>query len=625
MSEQVKALGLQDSNRFISNTFRRALFPAILSVGGVMASTLANSLIAGNLLENGGEALAILSIANPVYFVFATIGSLAGAGASSLAAWCIGREDYNGRDAAVTLAALLSLGVSLLLAVLGVIFLDPLVALLGAKGNLIEPTRQYLSIYLFSGIGISGIYPPYFLLKLEGRNRLSMALFLGLAVSCVGLELLCVLVLGMGLQGIALGCAVANVGTAVIGWIFLIGKKSSFRICPLSGIWGRAPRMLLAGSPAALNNLCSVLRGVALNQMIATLAGQMGLSAFSIVSMASNLSLIFINGLTQTTGPFVGVFTSERDNASLRQLERQALRMGLLLIAPAAVILMLLAVPFCRLFGITETQTLAMTVPAVRFFAVSFVPAMLSSILMNYYLASRHTGLANLLTVCRSYLMVVVSLRILTIPMGITGVWLSFTTAELLSWLVIGVALVVWRWIRPQQKGLLLLDKRYEEEGKFISFSVHSTQKEILDASFRITAFSEENELDPQQTMLLSLSIEELLISIKDHCFPDQETEEINVRILIAPGEYGREKPIIMRIRCSGVPFNPIEYYQHHKAKTAAGLQLDDVDALIDGLDDVDDLLSGLDDSLGIAMIVEAAPIVDYKTTFGVNNLTIIV
>ena len=38
----------------------------------------------------------------------------------------------------------------------------------------------------------------------------------------------------------------------------------------------------------------------------------------------------------------------------------------------------------------------------------------------------------------------------------------------------------------------------------------------------------------------------------------------------------------------------------------------------------LDDLLLGLEDSLGIAMIVAAAPAVDYKTTFGVNNLTII-
>ena len=84
------------------------------------------------------------------------------------------------------------------LAVLGSLFLEPLSGILGAKGELLEPTRQYLRIYLFSGIGTAGIYPPYFLFKLDGRHRLSMALFLFLAALCAGLELFCVLALDMG-------------------------------------------------------------------------------------------------------------------------------------------------------------------------------------------------------------------------------------------------------------------------------------------------------------------------------------------------------------------------------------------------------------------------------------------
>ena len=609
---QSSNIGLHDSSRFITDTFRRALLPAILSIAGVMAATLANSLIAGNLL--GDSALAILSIANPIYFVFATIGSLAGAGASSLAAWCTGRNDREGCNAAVTLAAILSLGVSFVLAVLGFFFLTPLVHMLGAEGALLEPTRQYVAIYLFSGIGIAGIYPPYFLLKLEGRNRLSMALFLGLAAASVGLEFFCVLALDLGLNGIALGCTIANVSTALIGWFFLLGKRSSFRLCSPFLIWTHAPRMAAAGSPAALNNLCSVLRGVALNLAIVSLAGKQGLSAFSIVSMAGNLSLIFINGLTQTTGPFVGVFTSEHDNVSLRQLERQALRLGLALILPAAVLLAALALPFCRLFGVSDPEILAMAVPAVRLFAVSLPFAMLSTILMNYYLSARRIWLANLLTVCRSYLLILVSLWILSTPLGIRGVWLSFTTGEVLSWLVLLAALLLLRRKQPDLRGLLLLNQRYDTEGSYISFSVHSSYEDILNASQRISAFCEENELDPQNSMLLPLSLEEMLISIKDHSFPDDDDEDINVRILVSTDKEGAPS-IVLRIRCSGIPFNPIDYYERQKSEASAHQEEED---------ELLGLLEQLDDSLGISMIVSAASMVDYKTTFGVNNLTVI-
>ena len=591
------AAGLQDSRRFLTVTFRRALPAAMLSVGGVMASTLADSLIAGNLV--GGNSLAVLSVVSPIYYVFAAIGSLAGAGASSVAAWCVGQDDREGCDAAMTLAALLSLGVSLFLALAGLAFLSPLVSLLGAGGELAEPVRQYAAVYLFAGVGIAGIYPPYFLLKLEGRHRQSGALFLGLAAGCAGLELLFVLAFDMGLRGVALGCTLANVGTALAGWGLLL--RGSFRLCGLSRV--RPLRFLTAGSPAALNNLCGVLRTVALNLILASQAGELGLSAFSVASMAANLSVIPVNGLSQTTAPFVGVFTSERDCGSLRQIESQALRMGLSLSLPFAAALAALAGPFSALFG-AGSNPLAPT--AAAWFALSVPCAMLSTILMNYYLSAGRTWLANLLTLCRSYALIVPCAALLSRRMGVSGVWLSFTLAEVLSWAVLAAALALFRRTRPELSGLLLLDRRYEESGQAVAFSVHSRVEEILEASQRISAFCEENALDPKRSMLISLSLEEMLVSIKEHSFPGEEDQDISIRILIVPGD---RETIVLRIRCSGAPFNPIDYYERRRQSAAGSGGLD--------------LLDSLDDSLGVAMIAAAASSVDYKTTFGVNNLTV--
>ena len=145
-----------------------------------------------------------------------------------------------------------------------------------------------------------------------------------------------------------------------------------------------------------------------------------------------------------------------------------------------------------------------------------------------------------------------------------------------------------------------------------------------MDASTRISGFCEENELDPQRSMLISLSLEEMLISIKNHVFPQDDTQSISIRILIIPDpDPEKTDSIILRIRCSGTPFNPIAYYEQQKSQAVPDPMLMPEDDGLD-LDSLDDLLSGLDDSLGIAMIVQAAPAVDYKTTFGVNNLTII-
>lgn len=136
-----------------------------------------------------------------------------------------------------------------------------------------------------------------------------------------------------------------------------------------------------------------------------------------------------------------------------------------------------------------------------------------------------------------------------------------------------------------------------------------------MNASQKISEFCEKNALPDDKTMLISLSIEEMLISIKDHCFADEPEQEINVRIAVVERK-GSDVSVLMRIRCSGEPFNPIEYYEKHRESSFSDGADDSADELLEDF-------SELEDSLGIAMIVSSAPVVDYKTTFGVNNLTI--
>ena len=78
----------------------------------------------------------------------------------------------------------------------------------------------------------------------------------------------------------------------------------------------------------------------------------------------------------------------------------------------------------------------------------------------------------------------------------------------------------------------------------------------------------------------------------------------MNVRILLVQGT------IVLRIRNGGAEFNPVAYYEQRKVNVVE----DNIDAML-----------ALDDSLGIKMICDTADVVDYRRTFGVNNLSIII
>ncbi|MEG1746803.1 MAG: MATE family efflux transporter [Oscillospiraceae bacterium] len=591
---------LQDNDAFLSRTFRHHLLPAILSVAGVTASTMANSLVAGNLL--GHEALAVMSVVSPIYFIFATVGALVGVGGASVAAWATGHEDPGGVDRAFTFSCILITAISLALTALGLLFLDPFVRMLGASEALAPLCRQYAFWFLLGGVGTAGIYLPFNFLKLEGRLRISILLFLSMAAMNIGLDFLLVMVFDLGIVGIAMATSLSALTAFAIGMLCLLGKKSSFSLCPVKGHWRESLTLLKSGSPASLNNLSNTMRTLCLNLILFPLAGSLGLSVFSIVTTAANLALTVISGAGQTTAPFVGVFVHERDNASIRQLERKALTLGTLLVAVVAALFALFARPFCGLFGVTDPQVLVLSTQAVMLFSLSLVPSLISTVLLNYYQASGNTAIANIFTLCRAFGFVVLGAFLLSRFMGLPGVWLAFTLAELLSWGVLWLILAISRKLHPEQRGLFLLDRRYEESGTYISFSVLSQEEDIMNASTKISEFCEHNQLDTRRSMLISLALEEMLISISSHCFQDGKLQEMNVRIIIVPDEVRGEHVIVLRIRCSGTPFNPIAYYESCRQENP----------------------DEFDDSVGIKMIVKSAHSVDYKSTFGINNLTII-
>ena len=141
--------------------------------------------------------------------------------------------------------------------------------------------------------------------------------------------------------------------------------------------------------------------------------------------------------------------------------------------------------------------------------------------------------------------------------------------------------------------GVLLLDERDSREGKAIAFSVLSNIGAIMEASEKISVFCEQNRLDPKRSILISLSLEELLISISEHAFDEGETGSMDIR-LFATGD-----DVVMRIRNGGREFDPIKFFENNP--------------------------NDIDQCLGIQIIVMGAKEVKYTRTLGVNNLTVLI
>lgn len=591
---------LADSDNFIKKVFMQHVTSSVISMFGVMVSTMANCLITGNVL--GAMGLAVMSVVTPVYFVFATIGALIGVGGSTLASYAIGQDDQDSANTALTLSVILVVGFSLITSVLGLSFMRPLLYLLGATDELYPMASAYSEIYILGGIGTAMFYLPYNFLKLMGRLRLLTGLFLGMAVLNVILDLLFLIQFRMGISGVAWGTVISSMIVAVGGTACLVRGQGAFQLVGLRGRGKDILELMRLGTPAAMNNIATFLRSLLLNRIVLLTAGSIGLTAFSIVSTVGILSITVLSGLSQATVPFVSVFTSERDNVSVRRIEKQAFRLGLILMAVLTAIIIIFSEPLCQVFGVYDELTLSAASHAVELFAISLIPSVLCYIFIAYYQSAGFTWIANLMTVCRSFVFIILSAYLLAPLVGLFGVWISFAIAECLTLCTLFIILFSCRK-QERRSSILLLDLKAEMNGSYISFVVKPETESIVESVGKIAVFCEQNNLGVKQTMLVRLSLEEMMVSIRDHCLLNMPEQTMDVRILVVPdSEKKNGIMVILRIRNSGPCFNPIGYYEKHKAQ-----------GLIDE-----------GDSLGIEMIIKAAESVNYKSTFGVNNLTVI-
>ena len=161
--------------------------------------------------------------------------------------------------------------------------------------------------------------------------------------------------------------------------------------------------------------------------------------------------------------------------------------------------------------------------------------------------------------------------------------------------LTLGTILLVVGGIRRRTSCLdrYLLDTSREGEGE-ISFSVRNTVDDIMFASNKITDFCESSGIAVKKTMQVSLAIEEMLTVIITYCMDNQKEQFIDIRIM-KTGE-----DVLLRIRNAGKIFDPVRFYEENR----------DNEELADQV-------------LGIKMIAGTAKSIEFRETFGMNNLMI--
>ncbi len=580
--ERVTASCLTQNEDFLQKTYRAAMIPSILSILSGCINIIADGILVGHKIGAGG--LAAINLCVPIYLVLCIAGSFFVSGTAISSSKEIGANRIDKAMRYYRVGITVCLIVSVLVTVIGIVFVRGIAAFLCQDESIFPMVREYTFVTFAGALPKILLYIPFWYLRLDGKNKSVVVMMTIMAAGNVVLDIFFLYGLQMGVLGAALASVTSTAAACVYGFIIL--SRGNFHFLPGPVLPDKEEFLAIskAGSPAAMNNLLQTLRLLCVNGLLLKYGGSMMVAEFSVINGISAFAEAVTIGVPQAGTAMFGIFHGEHDNESTGILLKLEAKTGGLLCLVFGVGIVLTSKLIAALYGLETSMFLPMLC-----LAVSLFPALWNNILSNYYSVSDHIGMSSLIIVLRVFVFTVTGL-LLILRAGVTP-WLFLIFVEVFTIVVWFLTVEVLHRREKMKSRLFLMDRTLEESGQVINFSVISDAKKICEAGERITSFCENNGMQAKQILRVSLTLEEMMTLIMSVNAPQQILFDIRI--------FAIQEEIGIRIRYNGQTFNPL----------AAENDFENDDELY----------------MGMRILQKMVKQVTYQNTFGMNTLLILV
>lgn len=195
---------------------------------GMLINALYNLVDAYFVGGLGESPMGAISIVFPLGQVVVGLGLMFGNGAASYLSRLLGKGDKSTANKVASTALYGSVFVGAILIVLAIIFLEPILSLLGATDTIMPYALTYARIYVISCIFNVFNVTMNNIVASEGAAKTTMcALLLGAVINMV-LDPIFIYTLNMGVAGAAIATAISQIVSTIVYLFYVLRKKSAF-------------------------------------------------------------------------------------------------------------------------------------------------------------------------------------------------------------------------------------------------------------------------------------------------------------------------------------------------------------------------------------------------------------
>lgn len=422
-------------------TYKKLLiftFPSIM----MMIFTSIYGVVDGFFVSNyvGKTSFAAVNFIYPFIIILGSFGFMFGTGGSALVAKFLGEKNEDKAKNLFSLVVFVSIVLGAMIAVLGISFIRPIAAFLGAEGDMLDGAVTYGRIILLA--------LPFYMLQLEFQSffvtaeKPQLGLFVTLAsgITNMVLDWYFVAEKSWGLVGAASATALSQVVGSVVPLFYFAFKNNSLLRCVKPSFDGKALlKVCTNGSSELMSNISMSLVGMLYNiQLIKYAVGagygeQDGIAAYGVLMYVNMIFLAGFIGYSVGTAPIIGYNYGAQNHSELKSILKKSFVIIGVCSVSMVVLALALASPLADLFVGYDQGLKVLTLRAFKLFSLSFLFSGVAIFGSSFFTALNNGLVSAIISFMRTLVFQIAAVMLLPVVWGIDGIWFSVVVAEFMA------------------------------------------------------------------------------------------------------------------------------------------------------------------------------------------------
>ncbi|WMM26428.1 MATE family efflux transporter [Tissierella sp. MB52-C2] len=415
----------------VRKIFIRYLIPSVGGMLGTSLYVLGDTMLVGRAL--GSQGLAALNISIPMINVFNGLGLLFGIGGATVLSINRGKNEHDKIDHIFTKSIFMSIIVGIILTLVRMFFLDEICYFLGASDATFQMSKDYLGILMFFSIAFLLNTTLTVFVRNDGAPRLAMLGMLVGSIINVILDYVFIFIFRWGMWGGALATGLSPIIGLIILSTHFIRKNNKMKFIKPKIDLNIIKRIISNGGSSFIIEISAGIVIFTFNKSILDIVGDIGVSAYSIIANLSLICTAIFIGVGQAIQPIISF------NYGAEKMDRvyESVKLGIYFALGLGILFYLVGVLFPKqlvsIFIKDNIELMNITINGIKLYFIGFLFMGLNVVITSYMQSKEETRSSMIISLCRGFVFIIISLQILPKLIGIEGIWLTLPIVELIT------------------------------------------------------------------------------------------------------------------------------------------------------------------------------------------------